>query len=156
MSRPSLSVRPAFAFFAAMTALGVSALLMPLSASAGDKPSSKTLPSGVVVTLTANPTTKGATLPRALPTDMVRVHYRGTLANGVEFDSSYKRGEPATFPLNRVIPCWTQGLQEIPVGAKATLRCPAHTAYGDSGIPGVIPPKSELTFEVELLAVERR
>ena len=110
----------------------------------------KTLPSGVKVLLTAPGT--GAT-PKA--TDTVRVHYRGTLADGKEFDSSYKRGAPASFPLNRVVPCWTEGFQHIPVGAKATLTCPPASAYGQQGAGGVVPPNATLTFEVELLGIER-
>jgi FKBP-type peptidyl-prolyl cis-trans isomerase FkpA len=90
------------------------------------------------------------------PTDTVKVHYRGTLADGKEFDSSYKRGEPASFPLNRVIPCWTEGVQRMKVGGKARLTCPAKIAYGDSGAGGVIPPNATLTFEVELLDIARR
>jgi FKBP-type peptidyl-prolyl cis-trans isomerase FkpA len=84
----------------------------------------------------------------------VTVHYRGTLENGTEFDSSYKRGEPATFPLSRVIPCWTQGVQKLHVGEKARLVCPANTAYGEAGMRGIIPPNSTLRFEVELIAIE--
>jgi FKBP-type peptidyl-prolyl cis-trans isomerase FkpA len=84
----------------------------------------------------------------------VRVHYRGTLADGTEFDSSYKRKEPISFPLRGVIPCWTQGVQKMKVGGKAKLTCPAATGYGARGVPGVIPPNSVLTFEVELLAIE--
>ena len=88
-------------------------------------------------------------------TDRVKVHYRGTLVDGKEFDSSYKRGEPAVFPLNRVVPCWTQGMQRIKVGGKATLTCPSATAYGERGAGGVVPPNATLTFEVELLAIEK-
>ena len=87
------------------------------------------------------------------PGDTVKVHYRGTLADGKEFDSSYKRGQPASFPLDRVVPCWTQALQKLKVGGKATLTCPPATAYGARGIPNVIPPDSTLTFDVELLAI---
>jgi FKBP-type peptidyl-prolyl cis-trans isomerase FkpA len=87
-------------------------------------------------------------------TDTVKVHYRGTLADGKEFDSSYKRGQPATFPLDRVVPCWTQALQKLKVGGKATLTCPPSTAYGTRGIPNVIPPDSTLTFDVELLSID--
>ncbi|MEY8879747.1 MAG: FKBP-type peptidyl-prolyl cis-trans isomerase, partial [Leptothrix sp. (in: b-proteobacteria)] len=89
-------------------------------------------------------------------TDQVRVHYRGTLPNGTEFDSSYKRGQPATFPLNRVIPCWTEGLQKMKVGGKARLTCPPGIAYGAAGAGGVIPPNATLHFEVELLGVNGR
>lgn len=88
-------------------------------------------------------------------TDEVRVHYRGVLADGTEFDSSYKRGQPATFPLNRVIPCWTEGVQRMKPGAKARLTCPANIAYGSRGAAGVIPPNATLQFEVELLEVRR-
>ena len=88
------------------------------------------------------------------PTDTVKVHYRGTLLNGQEFDSSYKSGRPATFALNRVIACWTEGLQLLKPGGKATLYCPTEIAYGDRGYPGIIPPGAFLTFEVELVAVE--
>ena len=87
--------------------------------------------------------------------DTVKVHYRGTLADGKEFDSSYKRGTPATFPLSRVVPCWTEGMQKIRVGGKATLTCPPATAYGDRGAGNAVPPNSTLTFEVELLAIEK-
>ena len=110
----------------------------------------ETLPSGVKVTHTLVGT--GAN-PKA--SDAVKVHYRGTLANGTEFDSSYKRGQPATFPLSRVVPCWTEGMQQIKVGGKATLTCPPATAYGDRGAGGVVPPNATLTFEVELLAIEK-
>lgn len=88
-------------------------------------------------------------------TDTVKVHYRGTLTNGTEFDSSIKRGQPATFPLNQVIPCWTEGVQTIKVGGKVKLLCPPQTAYGVRGIPGVIPPNSTLMFEVELLDIRK-
>jgi FKBP-type peptidyl-prolyl cis-trans isomerase FkpA len=88
------------------------------------------------------------------PSDTVRVHYRGTLINGTEFDSSHGAdglGQPAEFPLNGVIPCWTEGVGRMRVGAKAKLVCPADIAYGDRGQRG-IPPGATLTFEVELVA----
>ena len=110
----------------------------------------ETLSSGVVVAHSV--VGKGAS-PTADST--VKVHYRGTLPNGNEFDSSYKRHEPISFPLRGVIPCWTQGVQKMKVGGKARLTCPASTAYGDRGVPGVIPPNTALTFDVELLAIER-
>ncbi|WP_375773816.1 FKBP-type peptidyl-prolyl cis-trans isomerase [Archangium gephyra] len=83
-------------------------------------------------------------------TDVVTVHYRGMLPDGKEFDSSFKRGEPAQFPLNGVIRCWTEGVQMMKVGGRAQLVCPADLAYGDRGTPG-IPGGSALIFEVELL-----
>ena len=110
----------------------------------------ETLPSGVKVVHTTDGT--GAN-PKA--TDTVKVHYKGTLADGKEFDSSYKRGTPASFPLNRVVPCWTEGMQKIKVGGKATLTCPPATAYGDRGAGAAVPPNATLTFEVELLAIEK-
>jgi FKBP-type peptidyl-prolyl cis-trans isomerase FkpA len=85
-------------------------------------------------------------------TDTVKVNYRGTLIDGTEFDSSYKRNQPASFPLNRVIPCWTEGLQKMKVGGKAKLICPSDLAYGDRGRPS-IPPGATLVFDVELLEV---
>lgn len=85
--------------------------------------------------------------------DNVKVHYRGTLINGTEFDSSYKRGEPAQFPLKGVIPCWTEGVQRIKVGGKGRLVCPSDIAYGDQGRPPTIPGGATLVFEVELLEI---
>jgi len=85
--------------------------------------------------------------------DTVKVHYRGTLINGTEFDSSYKRNQPAQFPLTNVIPCWTEGVQKMKVGGKARLICPSDIAYGDSGHPPTIPGGSTLIFEIELLDI---
>ncbi len=124
--------------------------LAALSSGAWAVAPAETLPSGVKVTHTADGT--GA-MPKA--SDTVKVHYKGTLANGKEFDSSYSRGQPATFALTRVVPCWTEGMQKIKVGGKATLTCPPATAYGDKGAGGVVPPNATLTFEVELLAIEK-
>lgn len=87
------------------------------------------------------------------PTDTVKVHYRGTLIDGKEFDSSYKRGQPAEFPLQGVIPCWTEGLQKMKPGEKARLVCPSNLAYGDRGSPPTIPGGAALIFEIELLEV---
>lgn len=86
-------------------------------------------------------------------TDKVKVHYRGTFADGREFDSSYKRNEAIEFPLSGVIKCWTEGVQRMKVGGKAKLTCPAAIAYGARGAGGVIPPNTTLLFEVELLAI---
>ena len=87
-------------------------------------------------------------------TDTVRVHYRGTFPDGKEFDSSIARGQPAEFPLNRVIKCWTEGVQKMKVGGKAQLVCPPELAYGARGTPGgPIPPNATLHFEIELLGI---
>jgi FKBP-type peptidyl-prolyl cis-trans isomerase len=83
----------------------------------------------------------------------VKVHYHGTLRDGTVFDSSVERGEPATFALNGVIPCWTEGVQKMKVGGKAKLVCPSSIAYGDRGAPPSIMPGAALSFEVELLEV---
>jgi FKBP-type peptidyl-prolyl cis-trans isomerase FkpA/FKBP-type peptidyl-prolyl cis-trans isomerase FklB len=118
-----------------------------LTKAASEKGATKT-ESGIVIT-TIKPGT-GAT-PKA--TDTVKVHYHGTLTDGTVFDSSVKRGEPATFPLNKVIKCWTEGVQQIKVGGKSRLVCPSNLAYGDGGSPPIIKPGSTLVFEVELLEV---
>ena len=114
---------------------------------AADSKEEKTA-SGIGIT-----TLKAGTGASPKSTDTVKVHYRGTLTNGNEFDSSYKRGQPATFPLNRVIACWTEGVQKMKVGGKAKLLCPPNLAYGSRGVPGTIPPDSTLIFEVELLEI---
>jgi FKBP-type peptidyl-prolyl cis-trans isomerase FkpA len=88
--------------------------------------------------------------------DTVKVNYRGTLTNGTEFDSSYKRNEPASFPLRGVIPCWTEGVQKMKVGEKAQLVCPSQIAYGDSGRPPTIPGGATLVFEIELLEIVKQ
>ena len=86
-------------------------------------------------------------------TDRVKVHYHGTFLDGSVFDSSVQRGQPAVFPLNGVIPCWTEALQLVKVGGKARVICPPEIAYGDRGAPPRIPPGASLIFEVELLEV---
>jgi FKBP-type peptidyl-prolyl cis-trans isomerase FkpA len=97
---------------------------------------------------------KDGTGPSPAATDVVKVHYRGTLQDGTEFDSSHKRGQPAEFPLNRVIKCWTEGVQKMKVGGKAQLTCPPGIAYGERGTPGgPIPPNATLNFEIELLGI---
>lgn len=130
---------------AAALALALSAFSTMAASSTTD-----TLPSGVKI---AHTLAGAGASPKA--SDTVKVHYRGTLADGKEFDSSYKRNAPATFPLNRVIPCWTEGVQKMKVGGKATLTCPPATAYGERGAPGAVPPNATLTFEVELLSIDK-
>lgn len=88
------------------------------------------------------------------PTDTVKVNYRGTLPDGKEFDSSYKRGKPAEFKVDGVIKCWTEALQKMKPGGKARLVCPSNIAYGDAGAGDLILPGATLVFEVELLEVK--
>jgi FKBP-type peptidyl-prolyl cis-trans isomerase FkpA len=87
-------------------------------------------------------------------TDTVEVNYRGTLTNGKEFDSSYKRNQSISFPLSGVIPCWTEGVQKMKVGGKAKLVCPPELAYGARGAGSAVPPNATLIFEVELLNIK--
>jgi FKBP-type peptidyl-prolyl cis-trans isomerase FkpA len=97
---------------------------------------------------------KEGTGPKASPSSTVKVNYKGTLIDGTVFDASERHGGPATFPLNRVIPCWTEGVSLMKVGGKAQLVCPPTIAYGARGSPPVIPANATLVFEVELLAVQ--
>lgn len=99
--------------------------------------------------------TAAGTGPMPKATDKVKVHYHGTLRDGTVFDSSKDRGTPATFPLAGVIPCWTEGLQKMKVGGKATLYCPSEIAYKDRGAPPVIKPGAALKFEVELIEIAK-
>ena len=97
---------------------------------------------------------KDGTGAKATPASTVKVNYKGTLIDGTVFDASDRHGGPATFPLSRVIPCWTEGVSMMKVGGKAQLVCPPAIAYGSRGAPPVIPPDATLVFEVELLAVQ--
>lgn len=92
--------------------------------------------------------------PSPKPTDTVTVHYTGTLTDGTKFDSSRDRGEPASFPLNGVIPGWTEGLQLMKVGGRSTLVIPSNLGYGPRGAGGVIPPNATLVFDVELISID--
>ena len=98
---------------------------------------------------------KEGTGPNPKATDTVTVNYKGTLMDGTTFDSSYDRGQPATFVLNQVIPGWTEGVQLMKVGGKSKLVCPSDIAYGDQGRPPVIKPGATLVFEVELLEIAK-
>lgn len=150
-SRPSLFCSAIFSIILAISAASVYAedkVVKPPTAKKLAAGKVQTLPSGVTVeTKVAG---KGI---KPTSSSVVKVHYRGVLDNGMEFDSSYKRGEPATFPLNRVIPCWTEGVATMAVGGKAVLVCPSATAYGERGAGANVPPNSRLTFEVELLDI---
>ena len=93
--------------------------------------------------------------PSPAATDTVKVHYHGTLRDGTVFDSSVERGEPAEFPLNRVIPCWTEAVQTMKVGEKAHITCPSEIAYGDRGFPPKIGGGAALAFDVELIEIAK-
>lgn len=117
-------------------------------AKAAAEPGATKTASGIVMkTLTAG------TGPSPTATDQVKVHYEGRLVNGKVFDSSIARGEPATFPLNGVIPCWTEAVQLMKVGGKSRIVCPAELAYGERGSPPVIRPGNTLIFDVQLLDI---
>ena len=118
-----------------------------LDKAAGEKGATKTA-SGLVIS-----TIKAGSGPAPKATDKVKVHYQGTLSDGTVFDSSIQRKEPVTFPLNGVIPCWTEGVQLMKVGGKSRLVCPSGIAYGDRGRPPLIKPGATLVFEVELLEI---
>ena len=145
MKKPLLSLAIAMA---ALTALPIAAQT-DVAAKAAQEPGAVVTPSGLVFKSLKDGS--GAS-PKA--TDTVKVHYRGTFPDGKEFDSSYKTGQPAEFPLNGVIKCWTEGVQMMKVGGKAKLTCPSAIAYGERGAGGgLIPPNATLVFEVELLGV---
>ena len=118
---------------------------------AAKEPGAVTTPTGLVYR-----SLKDGTGASPTAADTVKVNYRGTFPDGREFDSSYKRNEPAQFPLGGVIPCWTEGVQRMKVGGKAKLTCPAAIAYGSRGAGGSIPPNATLHFEVELLEIAKR
>lgn len=117
---------------------------------AAEKGSAKTA-SGIVITVI-----KEGKGDKPKESDTVKVHYHGTLTDGTVFDSSVQRGEPATFPLGQVVPCWTEAVQQIKVGGKSRLVCPANLAYGDRGAPPKIKPGATLVFEVELLEIVKK
>ena len=124
-------------------------LHLPAALAAG--PQSETLPSGVTVeTYRVGETGASPTLA-----DVVRVHYQGTLADGKEFDSSYSRGRPTELPLEALVPCWQEVLQQMKPGGAVRIVCPPATAYGSRGVAGKVPPDSTLSFVIELLEVKR-
>jgi FKBP-type peptidyl-prolyl cis-trans isomerase FkpA len=145
LMRPALAVLAALATLAAAPALRAQPDVL---AAAAKEPGAVATPSGLVYRSLTDGT--GAAPTAA---DRVGVHYRGTLVDGTEFDSSYKRGQAAQFPLSGVIPCWTEGVQRMKVGGKAKLTCPPAIAYGARGAGGVIPPNATLVFEIELLGI---
>jgi FKBP-type peptidyl-prolyl cis-trans isomerase FkpA len=114
------------------------------------EPGAVKTPSGAVVRVV-----KPGTGEVPAPTDRVQVHYTGKLTDGTVFDSSRKRGQPATFPLNGVIKCWTEGVGMMKVGEQAVLTCPADTAYGEGGQGGTIPGGATLIFDVELISIQK-
>jgi FKBP-type peptidyl-prolyl cis-trans isomerase FkpA len=115
---------------------------------AAKEPGAEQLASGVVIK-----SLRPGTGASPIQTDAVKVHYEGRLLDGTVFDSSYKRNEPASFSLQGVVPCWTEGLQKMKVGEKAQLTCPSEAAYGEQGHPPTIPGGATLVFDVELLEV---
>lgn len=114
------------------------------------KPGVKTLPSGLQYQVL-----KEGKGEKPKPTDKVKANYKGTLINGTEFDNSEKRGEPATFAVQEVIPGWVEALQLMPVGSKWRLFVPSNLAYGERGAGSLIGPNSTLVFDVELLGIEK-
>lgn len=122
------------------------------AASAAKEPGATVSASGLVYRVLKEGT--GASPTAA---DVVKVHYKGVFQDGKEFDSSYARGQPAEFPLGRVIRCWTEGVQKMKVGGKSVLTCPPSIAYGERAVGGgLIPANSTLQFQVELLEIVKR
>ena len=117
---------------------------------AATEKAAKKMPSGLIIT-----TLKPGTGPLPAATVRVKVHYHGTLTDGTVFDSSVQRGGPVTVPLNQVVPCWTEGVQQMKVGGKSKLVCPSEIAYREQGAPPRIKPGATLVFEVELLDIEK-
>jgi FKBP-type peptidyl-prolyl cis-trans isomerase FkpA len=142
-----MRVLPVFLFLALISCSPKSDSSAFLEKAAAEPGAIKT-PSGLVY----REITRGSG-PSPSASDIVTVHYRGTLIDGTEFDSSYKRNQPAQFPLNQVIPCWTEGVQRMKVGGKSQLVCPSDIAYGDQGRPPTIPGSATLIFEIELLGI---
>ena len=148
-----MTLRSALAALAAVLALSSTARAEDPGAAFAEKAAKEKgavkTPSGLVYR-----SLKDGTGPQATASSTVKVNYKGTFIDGKVFDASDKHGGPATFPLNRVIRCWTEGVAMMKVGGKAQLVCPPSIAYGAAGAPGAIPPNSTLVFEVELLGVQ--
>jgi FKBP-type peptidyl-prolyl cis-trans isomerase FkpA len=145
--RPTIRAVAVAIAAACLVAMPMLATAQPASAAA-PAAAALTTPSGLVYKSVREGTGKSPG-----PTDSVKVNYRGTFPDGREFDSSYSRNEPAVFPLDHVIKCWTEAVQRMKPGGKAQLVCPPQIAYGARGAGGVIPPNATLNFEVELLEV---
>ena len=142
---PTIRIRHAATLLAASLAFAAPVLTNAQPAIA---PGATTTPSGLVYR-----SLKEGSGASPTASDTVKVNYRGTFPDGREFDSSYSRHEPATFPLDHVIKCWTEGVQRMKVGGKAELVCPSNIAYGDMGRPG-IPGGATLIFQIELLGID--
>jgi len=161
-NRPTVTLRhptlPALLLIAASLAQAQTGASAPAAAVTTSKPAATAAVGSVVTTASGLQfkLMRAGTGASPQASDTVKVHYRGTLADGKEFDSSYSRGAPAEFPLNRVIKCWTEGVQRLQVGGMAKLTCPPAIAYGERGAGGVIPPNATLNFEVELLGINGR
>lgn len=145
-------LRPLSSLLFALAAASLLGAAPALSAEEEAAPADKTVEteSGLVIT-----ELRAGTGEHPAKSSVVEVHYHGTLEDGTVFDSSVKRGKPARFPLARVIPCWTEGVQRMRVGGKSRLTCPPEIAYGARGRPPTIPPNATLIFEVELLKIVR-
>ena len=146
-----MTILRAYPRLVALPVLVLLGFLLACSGDDSDAPTAepRTLPSGLIITeLEAG----GGASPG--PADTVKVHYEGSFPDGEVFDSSVRRRKPATFPLDGVIPCWTEALQLMKVGGKAQLVCPPDIAYGVRGLQSRIPPNSTLHFEVELLEIQ--
>jgi FKBP-type peptidyl-prolyl cis-trans isomerase FkpA len=144
---------PVFSFEDRFMRLLIAAIALTAfaGAAAAEEAKDQTLPSGLIYR-----SLKEGSGASPKPSDVVKVHYRGTLqSNGKEFDSSYSRNQPLEFPLQGVIKCWTEGLQKMKVGGKARLVCPPQIAYGSRAMGDVIPANSTLVFEVELLDIRK-
>jgi FKBP-type peptidyl-prolyl cis-trans isomerase FkpA len=148
-----MTLRPALPILVVLGLLGSGAAMAQneVTAKAAKEPGAVVTDSGLVFRMI-----KPGTGASPTATDTVKVHYRGTFPDGKEFDSSYARGQPIEFPLDRVIKCWTEGVQKLQVGGTARLTCPPAIAYGERGAGSAVPPNATLIFDVELLGIRGR